>query len=669
MLPALTAVLGILAFGQAYGVDILGGSPVATDESPFEHREHNVQPDGRWGPAGPTPYPTNAWWTNLVFGTGENLASPMPYLVKTLDDGVHVCFPEKVVHPNYIFMGFLPNIIIAATEGMGSRELSAWDPLSVTMAYDKVEFPFVRGSPYITAKFSGKTPVLASTHDIVSVNGQAVGTQVSGSKFEIELNNNQHWMVYTSSDVSFYINGDSLTAAAQFTGTLRVACIPAGQTSEDLDAHSGSIAVGGEVTAQSAGDIATITFNWKTEGSGEPLFMALPHHMDILQSPQTAGISYNTIKGDMTAVVGSVWKMEETLSTIQWDSPRPVAPQYMDAVREALKADIGTQVVAGDPYFGGKQMGTLARLALIADEFGETELAATYRENLKNAIEPWLAGTNSDYFTYDTTWGGLITINAMNDGSADFGQGLYNDHHFHYGYFMYAAGVLAKADPSWAEKWRVPLLHILRDIGEPSGSDPHYTMTRCKDWYMGHSWASGITEFGDGHNQESTSESVNGWYGIYLFGLGIGDERITDLGRLLMATEMRSTHKYWQMTSADNIYPEPFANNKAVGIVWSTKVDYGTWFGANVEFIHCIQMLPFTPISEEVLRKEWISEEYDVLAPAISTAVEGWKGFIYMAHAVIDVAAAWEEVNSLTSFDDGNSRTNALHWVATRPEA
>ena len=30
--------------------------------------------------------------------------------------------------------------------------LSAWDPLSVTMAYDKVEFPFVRGSPYITAK-------------------------------------------------------------------------------------------------------------------------------------------------------------------------------------------------------------------------------------------------------------------------------------------------------------------------------------------------------------------------------------------------------------------------------------------------------------------------------------------------------------------------------------
>ncbi len=47
--------------------------------------------------------------------------------------------------------------------------------------------------------------------------------------------------------------------------------------------------------------------------------------------------------------------------------------------------------------------------------------------------------------------------------------------------------------------------------------------------------------------QESTSESVNGWYGVYLYGLGIGDQRITDLGRLLMATELRFamfSHEY-----------------------------------------------------------------------------------------------------------------------------
>ena len=97
-------------------------------------------------------------------------------------------------------------------------------------------------------------------------------------------------MVYTSSDVSFYINKDSLSASGPFIGTLRVACVTQGQNSGDLDSYSGSVPVGGQVTADSSGDSATITFTWETEGIGEPLVMALPHHMDILQSPQTAEI-------------------------------------------------------------------------------------------------------------------------------------------------------------------------------------------------------------------------------------------------------------------------------------------------------------------------------------------------------------------------------------------
>jgi endo-1,3(4)-beta-glucanase len=38
-----------------------------------------------------------------------------------------------------------------------------------------------------------------------------------------------------------------------------------------------------------------------------------------------------------------------------------------------------------------------------------------------------------------------------------------------------------------------------------------------------------------------------------------------------------------------------------------------------------------------------------------------------MAHGIVDRPAAWTEVNALSAFDDGNSRTNALWWVATRP--
>jgi endo-1,3(4)-beta-glucanase len=38
-----------------------------------------------------------------------------------------------------------------------------------------------------------------------------------------------------------------------------------------------------------------------------------------------------------------------------------------------------------------------------------------------------------------------------------------------------------------------------------------------------------------------------------------------------------------------------------------------------------------------------------------------------MAHAVIDPDAAWTEAESLTGYDDGNTATNTLYWIATRP--
>merc|ERR1712156_960088 len=84
-----------------------------------------------------------------------------------------------------------------------------------------------------------------------------------------------------------------------------------------------------------------------------------------------------------------------------------------------------------------------------------------------------------------------------------------------------------------------------------------YTFTRTKDWYDGHAWASGIFQFADGKNQESTSESVNGWYAIYLWGLARGDARVKDLGRLMTSLEIRSAWSYWQMTNGESNFPAP----------------------------------------------------------------------------------------------------------------
>ena len=50
----------------------------------------------------------------------------------------------------------------------------------------------------------------------------------------------------------------------------------------------------------------------------------------------------------------------------------------------------------------------------------------------------------------------------------------YNDHHFHYGYFLYAAAVVGKTDPAWLKEWAPAFSHMIRDIANPSADDPLY---------------------------------------------------------------------------------------------------------------------------------------------------------------------------------------------------
>ena len=160
----------------------------------------------------------------------------------------------------------------------------------------------------------------------------------------------------------------------------------------------------------------------------------------------------------------------------------------------------------------------------------------------------------------------------MNDKGADGGNGWYDNHLGQWGYFIYAAAVLANNEPGWWRKWDDRILHIISDVAEPSRASEKYPFMREKDWYDGISWSTGLDELDDGKMQKSVSEAVNGWYSIYLYGLATGNDRVRDIGRLALGTELRSGITYTQMPASGGIYPAPFSDNKIVGTLWSTKV-------------------------------------------------------------------------------------------------
>jgi endo-1,3(4)-beta-glucanase len=621
------------------------------------------------------PYPTNAEWENLVLGAGMSVINVLPYVVNALDNGFQVSAPARVTTTTDTSLTIDHDLSFISGELANNRTVTGYDSLSVTMQWSggagkSITAAFVRGMPMATAAYAGLTPLLSTTHKILSVNG-AQTSSVTGDRFVLVFDNGQTWVVYASAPIT--VNWQSagiFKASAPFNGVIRAALVgPAQDALAVLDAHRVAYPTGGEVAVTVNADKADIAFNWKKQGAGPLLMMALPHHLDSIVAPAKTDVSLRTIKGDMVALTGDSWAFVEALSPIAWSAPSGIKPAYLADLKAALAVDaVKEKPVAEDAYFFGKQIAKLGRLALIADEVGDAATATSIRDRMKTSLDPWLTGQNKDALKYDPVWGGVCTSGGLADQGAEFGQGYYNDHHFHYGYFLYAAAALGRGDTAWLTSRKEAVTALARDIANPSPADTSFTTFRHKDWFTGHSWAAGLFEFGDSRNQESTSEAVNAWYGLYLYGLALGDRNLANVGRVLLATEIRSTQKYWHIRKNSPIYDEPFAANTTVGILWSTKAQYATFFCGAEECIHGIQMLPFTPITEALLEPAWVAEEYPYIFGKLTPqSSESWKGLIYLDHAILDPAAALAQVKTLKGYDDGNTATNSLYWVATRP--
>ncbi len=69
-------------------------------------------------------------------------------------------------------MAYVDNWVVGATEGLGQHSLTSYDNLMATLSWESgFETPLVRGAPYITFFFEGKTPSLTTIHAILSING------------------------------------------------------------------------------------------------------------------------------------------------------------------------------------------------------------------------------------------------------------------------------------------------------------------------------------------------------------------------------------------------------------------------------------------------------------------------------------------------------------------
>lgn len=722
--------------------------PISTSAPVYDSKPNTiVTPNSWWGPAIAAPYPTNTWFMDFVLdpsqeqldSNGDRRTTIWPYNLRARSNGFDVNRPFIRLYPdgrslrneyqiNYDATATnwgwtspqAPSIwryldlTLRANETITSRYVSAYDQLSATLRWNVdgthyMEAPIVRGMAYSTMRYTALTPVFATAntdyHSIATINGAAPSGTVSGTKFKIAINRpylgagaTETWVLYASSSISFTATNGSLTATAPFTGYLRLAMIGDGSGAETaLDTYKDAVPTGGTTSVSVSGNTSTTTFTYSKIGSGSTLLTyCLPHHEATLTSPAYApNHTFTTIRGTLHAVVGNTWTMTDTLSTITWNSPNAIDSSKIAAITSALSTEKTFQASnldATEAYTFGKQISRAARLALIADQLGDTTARTSIVNSMKTYLTPWFSNSANASTTlslvYDTTWGGILSNNALvtsppgNPNQAtEFGNAVYNDHYFHWGYYIYAAAVIAKFDSTWATTYRNKVNDIIRDIANPSASgDPYFTQLRHYDWFEGHSWAAGLQSNGDGRNQESTSEALHAWYGINLWGLATAQPDLRNVGRFLQAAETRAAHLYWQMPSTNNVYPSNFASQKMVALVFANKVFNGTWFGLGDDQIVGIEAMPFTPATHELLLKPYVQEMYPVRLDnkdtvGTATTPGGWLGTTLAIQSIIDPNTAFTAIQGVSTGDpeyidkQGASKTNLLWWAAVQDSA
>ena len=202
--------------------------------------------------------------------------------------------------------------------------------------------------------------------------------------------------------------------------------------------------------------------------------------------------------------------MVEHLHRTSFYAPRSPRKEMLPAIKAALREDINYALPqnymdgAGDTYFSGKMLAKLGRILLVAVEVGGVDRRAFQKalKRLQDGVTVWFDTTAGSPFLYDRAWGGMVMCGcdykyengkgfcansypncpALSDAGQNFGAGFYNDHHYHFGYHIYAAAVAAKFDKKWARKYHQHILLLVRDIVNPSDDDEFFPTWRHKDW-------------------------------------------------------------------------------------------------------------------------------------------------------------------------------------------
>lgn len=441
-----------------------------------------------------------------------------------------------------------------------------------------------------------------------------------------------------------------------------------------LHAHGYAFIVGTrcDSTFDGTQNLVETAFRFKTwlvrDGfSAETYAAFLPHHYKNSENVLKDSYAYPTVHGDCRGHVGNLYTTEDRFYGIVPQFTEPADDNYsaetLLALLQTLYRSNGGEkppeecnLINGDPYWQGKNLHPMAMAAIAADQLGAYDLRDGFLQKIRYILTDWFTFTkgnepNGAYFYYDSEWGTLYYKNS------EFGAGVnLADHHFTYGYFTLAAGVLCAYDPAFAAEYGDMIELLLRDYMNPSREDALFPYMRNFDPFAGHSWAGGYADNNAGNNQESAGEALNGWVGAYLYATAVGNEAYREAAICGFTTELSAIKQYWFNYGGDSF--AEFYPYGGIGQLYGATNFMGTFFNGEPLYAYGIHMIP----GEEFLTSYALdADERNSLKNVLDSmreeqarwdVSEDHKGIYGWQHIFIPMVAAYDADEAIAWYED-----------------
>ena len=410
-----------------------------------------------------------------------------------------------------------------------------------------------------------------------------------------------------------------------------------------------------------------------------PLLGLYPHQWFNNASVQPRlGAAYDTIRGQVKLLAASQFTTTATYQGFVPFWPGVAEGPRSGDLRDVLKADQRNarrmMLEEGKgPYWQGKGLQRILKLMDVVEQQGDLEGRDRLLSMIKGRAEQWLKGEGNTYFHLDKDQG---TVAAYPEEFFTVEQ--LNDHHFTYGYWIRAAAEIALRDPAWAakEQWGGMIDMLVADIANTKRNSAEFPFLRNFDPYEGHSWASGIGMGEMGNNQESSSEAINAWVGLILWGEVHGNKALRDLGMYLYTTEAQAINHYW--FDIHHLVLAPEYKNIEVSMLFGGQYAHNTWWIDDPRQIKGINLLPITTASAYLAADpEFVKRNVASLKPEIAifeargkrvNPPDIWQDLFAQYLGLADPTAGLASWNRWGSFELGDTRSHALHFMLSLQE-